>query len=139
MKKFLCLFILFYSADSLAGFYKCTDAKGHVVYSDTACDHKADRKTPDLKPLAEVKAEQPLSSKLTDKVKGLFESAPKPEPNNPAAGSAERNAQNFVCDGRVYCSQMRSCEEATYFINNCPDTKMDGNNDGIPCEKQWCR
>ncbi|WP_415879880.1 DUF4124 domain-containing protein [Methylomonas sp. TEB] len=139
MKKFLWLFILFYSSDSLAGVYKCTDAKGHVVYSDTACDHKADRKTPDLKPLAEVNADQPLSSKLTDKVKGLFESAPKPEPNNPTTGATERNAQNFVCDGRVYCSQMRSCEEATYFINNCPDTKMDGNNDGVPCEKQWCR
>ncbi|NJA04368.1 MULTISPECIES: excalibur calcium-binding domain-containing protein [Methylomonas] len=139
MKKFLCLFILLYSVDSLAGVYKCTDAKGHVVYSDTACDHKADRKIPDLKPLAEVKAEQPLSSKLTDKVKGLFESAPKPEPNNATASSTERNAQNFVCDGRVYCSQMRSCEEATYFINHCPDTKMDGDNDGIPCESQWCQ
>lgn len=139
MKKFFWLFILFYSADSSAGIYKCTDTKGHVVYSDTACDHKADRKIPDLKPLAEVKTEQPLSSKLSDKVKGLFESPPKPEPNNPTASSAERNAQKYVCDGRVYCSQMRSCEEATYFINNCPDTKMDGNNDGIPCEKQWCQ
>ncbi|NOS89221.1 MAG: hypothetical protein HOP34_11920 [Methylococcaceae bacterium] len=33
---------------------------------------------------------------------------------------------------------MSSCEEATFFINNCPDTKMDGNQDGIPCEDQWC-
>ena len=46
---------------------------------------------------------------------------------------------NFVCDGREYCSQMTSCEEATYFINYCPHTKMDGNNDGVPCEKQWCK
>ena len=45
----------------------------------------------------------------------------------------------FKCDGRVYCSQMTSCEEATYFLRNCPGTKMDGNNDGVPCEKQWCR
>ena len=44
----------------------------------------------------------------------------------------------FVCDGRIYCSQMTSCEEATYFIQNCPNTKMDGNNDGTPCESQWC-
>ncbi|PLY05226.1 MAG: DNA-binding protein [Arcobacter sp.] len=44
----------------------------------------------------------------------------------------------FKCDGRQYCSQMRSCEEAKFFINNCPNTKMDGNNDGVPCEKQWC-
>ena len=47
-------------------------------------------------------------------------------------------APSFSCDGRKHCSQMTSCAEATYFINNCPNTKMDGNNDGIPCEKQWC-
>jgi endonuclease YncB( thermonuclease family) len=44
----------------------------------------------------------------------------------------------FTCDGRVYCSQMTSCSEATYFLNNCPNTKMDGDNDGVPCEQQWC-
>ncbi|AMN68800.1 hypothetical protein AK825_06100 [Psychrobacter sp. P11G5] len=48
-------------------------------------------------------------------------------------------ASSFSCDGRKHCSQMTSCAEATYFTNNCPDTKMDGNNDGIPCEKQWCK
>ena len=46
--------------------------------------------------------------------------------------------QTFGCDGRQHCSQMRSCEEATYFIRNCPNTKMDGDNDGVPCESQWC-
>ncbi|WP_047533580.1 excalibur calcium-binding domain-containing protein [Methylotenera sp. N17] len=45
---------------------------------------------------------------------------------------------NFSCDGRIHCSQMHSCEEATFFINNCPGTKMDGDNDGIPCEQQFC-
>ena len=45
---------------------------------------------------------------------------------------------NYACDGRTYCSQMTSCEEATFFLQNCPGTKMDGNNDGVPCEKQWC-
>ena len=46
---------------------------------------------------------------------------------------------NFRCDGRTHCSQMTSCEEATWFLQNCPGTKMDGNNDGIPCERQWCK
>ena len=46
---------------------------------------------------------------------------------------------NYNCDGRIYCSQMNSCEEAMYFLNNCTGVKMDGNNDGVPCEKQWCR
>lgn len=48
------------------------------------------------------------------------------------------SAVNFSCDGRQHCSQMTSCAEATYFSNNCPNTKMDGNHDGVPCEQQWC-
>jgi cold shock CspA family protein len=48
-------------------------------------------------------------------------------------------APAFKCDGREYCSQMHSCEEARFFIQNCPNTKMDGNNDGVPCERQWCK
>ncbi len=46
---------------------------------------------------------------------------------------------SFTCDGRQHCSQMRSCEEATFFIRQCPNTKMDGDGDGIPCEDQHCR
>ena len=45
----------------------------------------------------------------------------------------------YRCDGRTHCSQMRSCEEATWFLQHCPGVKMDGNRDGVPCEKQWCR
>ncbi len=48
------------------------------------------------------------------------------------------NAQ-YTCDGRTHCSQMHSCEEAKYFINHCPNTQMDGNHDGIPCEEQHCK
>ncbi|MEN9464736.1 MAG: hypothetical protein RL217_917 [Pseudomonadota bacterium] len=44
----------------------------------------------------------------------------------------------FSCDGRQHCAQMTSCAEATFFIQNCPNTKMDGDGDGIPCESQWC-
>lgn len=46
--------------------------------------------------------------------------------------------QVFVCDGRMHCSQMTSCEEARYFVAHCPDTRMDGDRDGEPCEQQWC-
>ncbi len=45
----------------------------------------------------------------------------------------------YTCDGRTHCSQMRSCEEATYFLAHCPNVEMDGNADGIPCERQWCK
>ncbi|HQS83176.1 MAG TPA: excalibur calcium-binding domain-containing protein [Thiobacillus sp.] len=42
--------------------------------------------------------------------------------------------RSFNCDGRVYCSDMTSREEAEYFTRNCPGTKMDGDLDGNPCE-----
>ncbi|MEL0646921.1 cold shock domain-containing protein [Pseudoalteromonas agarivorans] len=45
-----------------------------------------------------------------------------------------KSTQNFTCDGRQYCTEMRSREEAVFFINNCPNTKMDGDRDGDPCE-----
>jgi endonuclease YncB( thermonuclease family) len=57
----------------------------------------------------------------------------------PLLAQATRSGASFRCDGRTHCSQMTSCEEATFFLRNCPDAKMDGNRDGVPCEKQWCR
>ena len=50
----------------------------------------------------------------------------KPQPNR------------FECQGKTHCTQMASCEEATFYIKNCPGTEMDGDNDGIPCERQLC-
>jgi len=45
----------------------------------------------------------------------------------------------FKCDGRIWCSQMTSCEEARFFLRYCPDTKLDrADNGGQDCEKQWC-
>ena len=44
------------------------------------------------------------------------------------------NPNHFQCDGRTHCSQMRSLEEARWFVRNCPNTQMDGNKDGEPCE-----
>jgi len=52
--------------------------------------------------------------------------------------SGETTGTQFKCDGRTHCSQMTSCAEAMYFLRNCPNTQMDGNNDGEPCEQQWC-
>lgn len=57
----------------------------------------------------------------------------------PSQYSDKAGNYNFKCDGRTHCSQMTSCEEATFFLSNCPNVKMDGNNDGVPCERQWCK
>jgi hypothetical protein len=47
---------------------------------------------------------------------------------------ASSDAPEFRCDGRVHCSQMKSCDEADFFVRNCPGVKMDGDRDGKPCE-----
>ena len=57
----------------------------------------------------------------------------------PARGAAPALAAAYRCDGRTHCSQMRSCDEAKYFLARCPGVRMDGDHDGIPCEDQWCR
>lgn len=49
----------------------------------------------------------------------------------------QANEPNFKCDGRQHCSEMTSLEEARFFLKNCPNTKMDGDNDGEPCERQF--
>ena len=64
---------------------------------------------------------------------GVVSSAPAPLQARSAAV-----AEQFRCDGRTHCSEMRSCAEATFFIQHCPNTKMDGDGDGVPCERQWC-
>ncbi len=61
---------------------------------------------------------------------------------NPVIGGSSSSVTpsqtQYSCQGKVYCSQMSSCEEAQFYQSNCPGTKMDGDGDGIPCEDQWC-
>ncbi|MGX9727088.1 MAG: excalibur calcium-binding domain-containing protein [Candidatus Electronema sp. VV] len=44
------------------------------------------------------------------------------------------SVQKYSCQGKVHCSEMTSCEEADFYLQNCPGTKMDGDGDGKPCE-----
>lgn len=50
----------------------------------------------------------------------------------------DSDTTQYSCEGKVHCFQMRSCAEAIYYLRHCPGTKMDGDGDGIPCERQWC-
>lgn len=43
------------------------------------------------------------------------------------------------CDGRSYCSEMKSCEDAKWLLRHCPYTELDYDGDGIPCEETLCR
>lgn len=56
----------------------------------------------------------------------------------PNARATPATAPAFQCDGRTHCAQMTSCAEAVYFLQHCPGVQMDGNHDGVPCERQWC-
>lgn len=48
-------------------------------------------------------------------------------------------SNQFRCEtGKTHCSHMRSCAEATFYTRNCPGTEMDGDGDGVPCERQFC-
>jgi hypothetical protein len=118
-KMLIILLSLFYATYGYGGVYKCKDNNGRVIFSDTACSTQ-EREFIDVEALKEKQQQRALNAQGTVK-------------------PIQSNAEKYRCDGRTRCSQMTSCEEATFFINNCPDTKMDGNNDGVPCESQWCR
>ena len=61
------------------------------------------------------------------------------EPGVPAGSSMQvGTTEKFRCEGKRYCSEMTSCQEATFYLNNCPGVEIDGDRDGIPCESQWC-
>lgn len=69
-----------------------------------------------------------------------FKAAPVLDPPDiPSAPALQvQTTPRFGCQGKQYCSQMTSCAEATFYLNSCPDVKIDGDGDGIPCEEQWC-
>lgn len=72
--------------------------------------------------------------KLSEKTKRALESS---HVQSVQSESSTKANTRFRCDGREYCSQMSSYEEALFFLKNCPNTKMDGDGDGIPCERQF--
>jgi len=105
---------------------KCI-VNGTVTYQQGPCPSTQPRKEPTLEELnaAEKKKRAAAASAATG---ARTQTTP----------AATAPSGRFSCDGRQYCSQMRSCDEARYFLANCPDPKMDGDGNGIPCEKQWC-
>ena len=54
------------------------------------------------------------------------------------APALARASDAYQCTGKQHCSQMASCGEARFYLQHCPDTKMDGDGDGLPCE-DMCR
>jgi hypothetical protein len=102
---------------------KCV-VNGTVTYQEGACASDQVRKPPTVQELNADEKKRRAAAVGTSPDK--------------AAPAAPNVASGFSCDGRQYCSQMKSCAEAKYFLANCPGVKMDGDRDGVPCEKQWC-
>ena len=115
--------LLVVSAVSAAPLHKCT-VNGTVTYQQGPCPSDEARKTPTIQELnAESKKKRESAASA---------------PAQRAASASPTAASGFSCDGRTFCSQMKSCAEAKYFLANCPGAKMDGDKNGIPCEQQWC-
>ena len=38
------------------------------------------------------------------------------------------------CNQDYYCANMGTCEQATFCLKKCAMTRLDADNDGIPCE-----
>lgn len=134
---------------SWAAIYKCPAKNGSVTYSNAPCESGARKDGDSWVNLNDERAQKAqrdeLRKEALEKERVQNEKAPTPyasESNgttNPVTPVTNPSVPSrFKCDGRIHCSQMTSCEEAKYFLMNCPNTKMDGNNDGTPCEQQWC-
>ena len=74
--------------------------------------------------------------------KGTCATASAPAPRAPAAPTAAptpaTTSGGFTCAGKRYCREMTSCEEAKFYLTQCGVGSLDGNKDGVPCEK-LCR
>ncbi|MGZ8945728.1 MAG: thermonuclease family protein [Methylococcaceae bacterium] len=57
-----------------------------------------------------------------------------------AIPSAEHVNQELSssCGSKRYCKEMASCEEAKFYLTQCGLSRLDGDGDGVPCEK-LCR
>jgi hypothetical protein len=135
------------SAGAATQVYKCT-GEGSVVYQAYPCPTDEVRKRPTAQELNAKRQQEASSSaqsavpvgRPSDSKAKVSEPLPAPSPRS-SAGNVLRVAEGrFQCDGRKYCSQMRSCEEAKYFLAHCSGVRMDGHGrgNGVPCEQQWC-
>ena len=118
--------------------HKCT-VDGAVVYQSVPCPSGALAARPTVQQLnaeRQKRAEAALQAASAAPGGAGSDTTAKPAPQ-PVPAPADPGLP-FRCDGRQYCSQMSSCAEAKFFLAHCPGVKMDGDHNGVPCERQWC-
>lgn len=52
----------------------------------------------------------------------------------PASVAASSSGSAYNCSTQKTCGQMSSCAEAEFHLNECGNSRLDRDNDGIPCE-----
>lgn len=52
----------------------------------------------------------------------------------PTIPAVKATKSGFTCDGKRFCKQMISCDEARYYLEVCGVYRLDRDNDGVPCE-----
>lgn len=51
-----------------------------------------------------------------------------------STASSSRSATPSGCGTKRTCGQMRNCEEARFYLKTCGLKRLDGDQDGVPCE-----
>lgn len=146
MKLLPTLALSLFSVNAAAA-YKCV-VNGKTIYSSSMCADDAQQFSIDKDSDWTMKLKARTAPKEDARLNaiGAPRQANEPEAEPPSRTTAvnrqeagkSSEAAAFNCDGRNRCSQMTSCEEATFFLENCQNQQTDGDNNGIPCERQWC-
>lgn len=99
----------------------------------------------EMKRNGRIKAIQGHGNRFIEDYAALFgRSIPSGAATTPASAAEKvvpaRSAQTpgattpkWTCGSKTRCSQMRSCEEAQFFLTECGVTSLDGDGDRIPC------
>lgn len=61
-----------------------------------------------------------------------------PPARSSSAPSSRSNSSEFTCGTKRLCTRMTSCAEARFHFEQCGLSRLDGDHDGIPCER-LCR
>lgn len=132
---FLLLAALVLPTQAVTPVHKCT-GENSPSYQGQPCRSALAAERPTVEQLNAQRKQQLAAEKAAR----TAPAKPSPAASTASAspGTVPLAQSRFRCDGRTRCGQMRSCEEARYFLRHCPTVAMDGDGDGEPCERQLC-
>ena len=72
-------------------------------------------------------------TKTTKKAEAAGQSK-KPRAHLTKSKTSGTKPSEFRCGSKRYCREMTSCAEARHYLDQCGLSRLDGDNDGVPCE-----